>query len=70
LLKTLDKIWFWFKDRSIGYNSGYVDGFRAAQEVTHAQTLARLKEKNPELSNKPFQLGYDHAVEVVKGNVQ
>ncbi len=39
-------------------------------EVTHAQTLARLKEKNPELSNKPFQLGYDHAVEVVKGNIQ
>jgi hypothetical protein len=53
----------------MGYGSGYNDGFRAAMEVTQAQTLARLKEKNPELSNKPFQLGYDHAVEVVKGNI-
>ncbi len=69
MLKALDKIYFWLKDRSLGYDSGYNDGFRAAMEVTHAQTLARLKEKNPELSNKPFQLGYDHAVEVVKGNV-
>jgi hypothetical protein len=69
MLKTLDKIWFWLKDRSIGYNSGYVDGFRAAQEVTHAQIIALLKEKNPELSNAGFQLGYTHAIEVVKGNV-
>lgn len=70
MLKTLDRIWFWFKDRSMGYDSGYIDGYTAAIEVAHAQTLARLKEKNPELSNKPFQLGYDHAVEVVKGNVK
>jgi hypothetical protein len=69
LLRTLDKIWFWLKDRSIGYNSGYVDGFRAAQEVTEAQIIALLKEKNPELSNAGFQLGYTHAIEVVKGNV-
>ena len=69
MLKTLDRIYFWLKNRSLGYDSGYNDGFRAAMEVTQAQTLARLKEKNPELSNKPFQLGYDHAVEVVKGNV-
>lgn len=69
MTKTLDRIWFWFKDRSIGYESGYNDGYRAATEVVQAQTLARLAEKNPELSNKPFQLGYDHAVEVVKGNV-
>jgi hypothetical protein len=70
LLRTLDKIWFWLKDRSIGYNSGYVDGFRAAQEVTDAQTLSRLWEKNPGLKDKSFQLGYAHAVEVVKGNVK
>lgn len=70
MLKTLDRIWFWFKNRSIGYDSGYNDGFRAAMEVTHAQTLARLKEKNPHMRNMPFQLGYDHAVEVVKGNVK
>jgi hypothetical protein len=69
LLRTLDKIWFWLKDRSIGYNSGYVDGFRAAQEITEAQIIALLKEKNPELSNAGFQLGYTHAIEVVKGNV-
>lgn len=69
MLRTLDKIWFWLKDRSIGYNSGYVDGFRAAQEVTEAQIIALLKEKNPELSNAGFQLGYTHAIEVVKGNV-
>jgi hypothetical protein len=54
----------------MGYNSGYVDGFRAAQEVTEAQITATLKEKNPELSNKAFQLGYAHAIEVVKGNVK
>jgi hypothetical protein len=53
----------------MGYNSGYVDGFRAAREVTDAQTLSRLQEKNPQLSNKAFQLGYNHAIEVVKGNV-
>ena len=69
MLRTLDKIWFWLKDRSIGYNSGYVDGFRAAQEITEAQIIALLKEKNPELSNAGFQLGYTHAIEVVKGNV-
>ena len=69
MLRTLDKIYNWLKDRSMGYDSGYNDGFRAALQVTQAQTLARLKEKNPELSNKPFQLGYDHAVEVVKGNI-
>jgi len=69
MLKTLDKIYNWFRDHSMGYNSGYNDGFRAAMEVTHAQTLARLNEKNPELSNSGFQLGYSHAIEVVKGNV-
>lgn len=68
--KALDKIWFWLKDRTMGYESGYQDGFRAAMEVTHAQAIARLSEKNPGLSNKTFQLGYDHAVEVVKGNVK
>jgi hypothetical protein len=70
MLRLIDRIWFTLKDRSMGYNSGYVDGFRAAREVTDAQTLARLKEKNPELSNKAFQLGYAHAIEVVKGNVK
>jgi hypothetical protein len=70
MLKALDKVWFWFKNRSIGYDSGYNDGFRAAMSVTHAQALARLKEKNPGLSDKTFQLGYDHAVEVVKGNIK
>ena len=70
MLKTLDKIYSWLKDRWMGYGSGYNDGFRAAMEVTQAQTLSRLKEKNPGLSNKTFQLGYDHAVEVVKGNIK
>ena len=70
MYKALDRIWFWFKDRSQGYDSGYNDGFRAAMEVTHAQALARLNEKNPRMSNLTFQLGYDHATEVVKGNVK
>jgi hypothetical protein len=70
LLRTLDRIWFKLKDLSMGYNSGYIDGFRAAQEVTEAQTLRRLKDKDPGLKDKSFQLGYAHAVEVVKGNIK
>jgi hypothetical protein len=69
MLKTLDRIYLWLKNRSLGYDSGYNDGFRAAMEVTHAQTLARLKEKDPNFKDKTFQLGYAHAVEVVKGNI-
>lgn len=70
MFRTLDKIWFWFKDRSQGYDSGYNDGFRAAMEVTQAQTLSRLQEKDLGLNNKTFQLGYNHAVAVVKGEVK
>lgn len=70
MLRLIDRIWFTLKDRSMGYNSGYIDGFNAAMEVTHAQALARLNEKNPHLQDQTFQLGYAHAVEVVKGDVK
>ena len=70
MLKTLDRIWFTIKDRFLGYDRGYIDGFKAAQEVTQAQTEARLREYNPRLKDQSFQLGYGHAAEVVKGSVK
>jgi hypothetical protein len=70
MFKALDRVWFWLKDRTIGYHSGYIDGFNAGMDVLQGQTIALLSEKNPALSDQSFQLGYAHAVEVVKGNVK
>jgi hypothetical protein len=69
MLRLLDKLWFTIKDRASGYHLGYEDGVRAGLDIKQASIESRLNEYNPQLSDQSFQLGYAHAVEVVKGKV-
>jgi hypothetical protein len=69
LLKTLDNIWFTIKDKLAGYNSGYTDGIRAGYDIAQGAVEAKLYEHDLQHANEAFQLGYAHAVAVVKGEI-
>ena len=69
LLRLLDNIWFTIKDKLAGYNSGYTDGIRAGYDIAQGGLEAKLKEHDLQHSNEAFQLGYAHAVAVVKGEI-
>jgi hypothetical protein len=69
MFRTLDRIYFTIKDRIKGYNSGYVDGIMAGMEVSQSAAEERLRQYDLHHADKRFQLGYAHAVAVVKGEI-
>ena len=68
----LDRIYFKLKDK--GYEEGYVDGVKDGwgdgYDIAQAGLEAKLKEHDLQHANEAFQLGYAHAVAVVKGEVK
>lgn len=81
MLKRIDAIWFAMKDRWKGfvrgecaietesYDNGWDDGFNNGVVTGRLAAQAKLTNMNPKLSNAEFQLGYSHAVAIVKGEI-
>lgn len=80
-MRQLDNIWFWLADRYMGvvkgaqcihqeaYDMGWDDGFDNGIVSSRKAVINKLENMNPKLSNPEFQLGYDHAVAIVKGDI-
>lgn len=76
-MKLVDKIYFYVQNKMRGYNQGYDDGesvgwqegYDAGIVASRMAVIAKLETKNPNMSDQSFQLGYLHALEIVKGNI-
>jgi hypothetical protein len=76
MFRLLDRIYFKLKDK--GYEEGYVDGVKdgwgdgydIGQVNAKSAIETNLAIYNPNLSDKSFQLGYAHAVAVMKGEIK
>jgi hypothetical protein len=51
------------------YDMGWDDGFDNGIVSSRKAVINKLENMNPKLSNPEFQLGYDHAVAIVKGDI-
>lgn len=69
MFRLLDNLLNKIRDHRLGYNSGYVDGLEAGISATRAGIERKLSDKNPRMNSAEFQLGYEHALAVVKGEI-
>ena len=69
MFRLIDDLLNKIRDHRLGYNSGYVDGLRTGISTTRAGLEQKLTEKNPRMNNAEFQLGYEHALAIVKGEI-
>jgi len=77
-MKILDKLYFYFKETFSRYDEGYdngydqgeLNGYQIARAELQQEIVCRLDEMNPHFSDESFQLGYRHAIAVVKGEAE
>jgi hypothetical protein len=81
LLTGVDKFYFYLRDHLKGakqgfndcYDSGYTTGYGNGYEDGALEMIAEISkelvERNPNISDSGFQLGYNHAIAVVKGEL-
>ena len=71
MLKLIDRIYFNLRNITRDPNEMYNEGFAAGLETGKARTLSELSERSlAGFSNTSLALGYNHAVEVVKGELK
>jgi hypothetical protein len=70
MFRLLDRIWFTMQDKLKGYESGYIDGFRSGIDVHQGVIEMQLRDHDLHHANPEFQLGYAHAVAIVKGEIK
>lgn len=80
-MKIIDKVYFACRDRwqglkhgysasrAEGYSLGYLEAYEGAEIDKLKGILELLDSKNPKLNNAEFQLGYLHAIAVIKGEI-
>lgn len=85
MLRWIDKTWIRLEDKLKGFKYGYEEIYSNAHEIgsedawdagfdngivsSRKAVINKLENMNPKLSNAEFQLGYDHAVAIVKGEI-
>ena len=71
MLKTIDRIYFNLRNVLRDPNEMFAEGMAAGREVEKAQILRQLSDKSlAGFSNASLALGYNHAVEIVKGELK
>ncbi len=71
MLKTIDRIYFNFRNILRDPDELWQEGYTAGVEANHAALLAKLSQKSIQgFSDPSLALGYSHAVSVVKGEVK
>ena len=85
MLRWIDKTWLRLEDKLKGFKYGYDAIYEKTRDMTYSDSwdegfdngivssrkavINKLENMNPKLSNPEFQLGYDHAVAIVKGDI-
>lgn len=85
MLRLIDRTWLRLEDKLKGFKYGYNaiytysvaeeskiswdEGFDNGIVSCRKAVINKLENMNPKLSNAEFQLGYDHAVAIVKGDI-
>lgn len=85
MLKTIDRVWIKLEDKlkafKYGYNAIYAysvaeefkiswdEGFDNGVISSRKAVINKLENMNPKLSNQEFQLGYEHALAIVRGEL-
>lgn len=85
MLKTIDKAWIKLEDKLKGFKYGYnaIYAYSVAEESkiswdegfdngvisSRKAVINKLENMNPKLSNQEFQLGYEHALAIVRGEL-
>lgn len=85
MLKMIDKVWLKLEDSLKGFKWGYKgiyayavaevsqeswdEGFDNGVISSRKAVINKLENMNPKLSNQEFQLGYEHALAIVRGEL-
>lgn len=85
MLKMIDKVWLKLEDKYNGWKWGYQavylfavaseskeswdEGFDNGVISSRKAVINKLENMNPKLSNQEFQLGYEHALAIVRGEL-
>ena len=85
MLKMIDKAWLKLEDKYNGWKWGYQavylfavaseskdswdEGFDNGVISSRKAVINKLENMNPKLSNQEFQLGYEHALAIVRGEL-
>jgi len=76
MLRLIDRIYFKLTDRGYldgydqGFTEGYADGREDGKAEARQEILDELTMLNPHLKDQIFQLGYNHAVKVARGEIR